>query len=180
MCAAICTSLVCGLGCVAPVARTNELDRGRPYDWNRAPNYTPCTDAADAVQLTDGRRAANDYIWLDHATVGWELQKGAIVTLTLDLGTSAPLDSIIVQTAWFARSEIVPPSLLCAVANAPNQFEWAGGLDAATLAPPDSTRPARVALVVPLGAKRGRWVLIAALLRSNFLCTDEIEVHGGS
>jgi len=177
--AAIRASLACVLVSVAPVARADELARGRPYEWNRAPSYTPCTDAADAMQLTDGLRATNDFSWLDRAAVGWELQKGDIVTLTLDLGKSAPLDSIIVQTAWFARSEIVPPSLLCAVANAPNQFEWAGALDAATLVRPDSTRPARVALAVPLGARRGRWVLIAALLRSNFLCTDEVQVYGG-
>ena len=168
------------LGGMSTFAGAGELSHARPCTWNRPPNYAHCTDSADVVQLTDGLRAANDYIWLDRATVGWELAIGDIVTWSLDLGSECDLDSVVVRSAWFERSGIVPPSLLCAVGDAPNRLQWAGGLDGATLTRPDSSRPARVSLVMPLPSVRGRWVLVAALLRSNFLCTDEIEVHGAA
>ena len=164
-------ALVAGAGAV-------NLARSRPYTWSRPPQYRACTDPGDAAQLTDGRLAKNDYIWLDRACVGWELQTGDIVTWTLDLGSTCALDSVVVRTAWFTRTGVVPPALLCAVGDAPGRFQWAGALDAETLAHPDPTRPARVALAVPLHRARGRWVLIAALLRSDFLFSDEIEVHG--
>ena len=155
-----------------------DLVRGRPCTWSRPPQYRYCTDPGDAAQLTDGLLAKNDYIWIDSACVGWELQTGDIVTWTFDLGNTCELDSVVVRTAWFTRSGAVPPSLLCAVGDAPERAQWAGAVDAATLAPPDSTHPARVALAVPLHRAHGRWLLIAALLRTNFLFTDEVEVHG--
>jgi hypothetical protein len=159
-------------------ATAENLARGRSYTWSRPPHYVHCTDPADSLQLTDGRHAAGDPIWVDRASVGWELFVGDIVTWMLDLGSLCELDSVVLSTAWFERSEVVPPSLVCAVGNGADRFAWAGAVEGATLARADSTRPARVTLEVPLSGLRGRWILIAAQLRGPFLFVDEIEVHG--
>lgn len=160
------------------LATAENLARGRPYTVAPAPNYARCTDPGDAIQLTDGARAPSAYLWLDPATVGWELQAGDLVTLTFDLGRRCRLDSLVLQTAHFVRTDVVPPSLVVAAGDAPDSLRWAGALDASTLPAPDSTRAERVALVVPLDGASARFVAVAAMLRRNFFFTDEVEVHG--
>ena len=155
----------------------NELARGRPVRWTRPPNYSRCTDPADSLQLTDGRLAPGDYIWLDRRSVGWEAETGDPIGLWVDLGRSCQLDSVVVCTAVCASAEVMPPSLLCAAGETTARLAWAGALEARRLAPGDSTRARRVRVQVAL-AGRGRCVLVTALLRGPFFFADEIEVHG--
>jgi hypothetical protein len=92
-------------------------------------------------------------------------------------GRDCDLDSVVVHSAWFARADVLPPSLVVAVALVPDQFKAAGAFDATRLAAPDPSRPKRLALGIPIAA-RGRYVLIVAQLGHNALFCDEVEIHG--
>jgi hypothetical protein len=165
----------------APTALANtDLARGLVPTWSKPPGYDRCTDAGDATQLTDGARAGSEYIWLDKATVGWVVQPGEVVTLVFDLGRTCSLDSVVVRSAWFARTDVVPPSIACAVGNSAERFTATAALDATTLPAPDSTRAVRVSLAVPLRSAQGRFVLVAALARQRFVFSDEIEIWGNA
>lgn len=171
-------SVLAAILCTSTAASAENLARGRPAAWDIAPNYARCTDAGDATQLTDGVRARQNWIWLDSLTVGWERQPGDIVTLRVDLERECRVDSIVLYTASFARSDVEPPSLVCGVGATAGDFVRAGSADASILRPPPWLRPRRVALAVSLGGARGRFVLAAAMLRGHYFFVDEIEVHG--
>ena len=166
--------------CVAAgaVAEGRELGRGRPARFTHPPNYERSTDGLDSLQLTDGQRAPNDWIWLDRRSVGWHLQPGDVVGLTIDLGRSMALDSIVVHSAWYPPSGVLPPALVGAVGSDAAHLVLAGALDASDTPVADSTRAQRVRLVLPVKGTRGRTVVVAALLQGEFLFVDEIEVHG--
>jgi hypothetical protein len=159
-------------------ATAGELAHGLPVRWNVAPNYERCTDPGDSLQLTDGRRATSDWIWLDRRTVGWELRLGDLVELWIDLGRDCSVDSIAVSTAVYAPSGVLAPSLLVGIGGSRSQLVQAGAFDGSSIAVRDSTRAKRIRLVVPLHGTEGRFVLLAAMLRADFLFTDEIEVYG--
>ena len=159
-------------------ALARDLASGRAVHWTHSPNYTRCTDPSDSLQLTDGRYAAGAWIWLDPRSVGWERQPGDIVGLFSTSGAAARVDSVVVHTAWFAGSGVLPPSIVGAIGENQSRLAWAGAFDASRLAIADSTQAQRIRVAVPFAGAAGRTVVVAALLRGAFLFIDEIEVCG--
>ena len=102
----------------APVA-ARDLARGHPCRFSLAPNYAHCTDPNDAWQLTDGERARGVYAWLDRRSVGWELERGDVVAVVVDLGERCRLDSVRISTFEFAPAGVAPPALVCSVSRLP-------------------------------------------------------------
>jgi len=182
----------------APVA-ARDLARGHPCRFSLAPNYAHCTDPNDAWQLTDGERARGVYAWLDRRSVGWELERGDVVAVVVDLGERCRLDSVRISTFEFAPAGVAPPALVCSVSEGDSLFERAGAVQASgagtgsgALRPtPEKTRggrpglpspqsPRRLEVGVPLQGVRGRIVMVAALLQAPYFIIDEIEVHGSA
>ena len=56
-------------------AEPENMALGRPYTLSARPNYGLCTDAGDAVQLTDGEwmRPGSNGFWTKKSAVGWTL-----------------------------------------------------------------------------------------------------------
>jgi hypothetical protein len=177
--AAAVTAAMASLVLAATPAEAANLARGRVWRWTRAPNYARCTDARDSLQLSDGRRAVNEYMWGDERTVGWELLAGDAVGFQIDLGSTTWIDSVIVHTSTFPPAGVHPPSLVCAAgAESPTSLAWCGDLNASVLPLPDTTRVQRTVLTVPLQARAARHVLVIAIARGNFVFVDEIELRG--
>jgi hypothetical protein len=69
---------------------------GRPYAWSMAPNHSACTDAGDAIQLTDGHRTTSSTPAIDASVVGWTLhpQAHSWVAITIDVGQVQPIKGV--------------------------------------------------------------------------------------
>lgn len=162
---------------IASGAHAENLAIGRPLTWTRAPNYARCTDAGDARQLTDGARARSAHIWLDRACVGWETQPGDVLGLVIDLGRTCRIDSVVVHSAWFPPSEVLPPAALVATGETADRFATVGAREAPQQQTASRTAQP-VAITVPTPLARGRFVLVTLLHQTAFCFADEIEVHG--
>lgn len=77
------------------------LALGRPYTLSQPPNYSYCTDAGDATQLTDGA-FSQGYFWTDKATVGW--QHNPRIDIVVDLGSIQPIGTIAINVAGGRRA----------------------------------------------------------------------------
>jgi hypothetical protein len=69
---------------------------GRPYRFDRKPNYGVTADAGDATQLTDGKLVETDRIWYSKEAVGYA---GADPppTICIDLGQVQPIRAVVVR-----------------------------------------------------------------------------------
>lgn len=81
------------------------LALGKPYRFDRRPNYGVTRDPGDAVQLTDGKLVAGDRIWYHKEAVGYQ---GADppATVCIDLGQVHPIAAVVARVqgggAWEA------------------------------------------------------------------------------
>ena len=85
--------VVCGVSDAA--AEETNLILNRPYDYWPVPAYggpNECTDAGDAVQLTDG--VAGGAAWGSKPTVGWSAGLNIPVVVRFDLGEAATLSEL--------------------------------------------------------------------------------------
>jgi len=156
------------------------LARGRPYSWNRPPNYRHCKDPADKTQLTDGG-LSRGYFWVQKETVGWVHVNPVIITI--DLGKSYPLCGLSVRTA-FGTAGVFPPKSIFVFASCEGKpARYLGdliALDARRRAPPPPS-PYRVYTYHTMELKgEGRYVTLAVVPRGAYFFCDEIEIYRGT
>ncbi|HPO72975.1 MAG TPA: discoidin domain-containing protein [Armatimonadota bacterium] len=85
------------------LTRGVNLALGKPYRFDRQPNYGVTRDEGDVWQLTDGKLVPGDKIWFSKEAVGYQ---GADppATICIDLGQVYPIDAVVARVqgggAW--------------------------------------------------------------------------------
>lgn len=159
------------------VAPGPNIALGKPYTMRPAPNYSYCTDAGDAIQLTDGEYTTG-YFWVQKTTVGWT--HAAPVVITLDLGQVEPISGISFNTAAGVAGVSWPSNVLVMVSDDGTNWSLAG--DLMLLATKDGM-PAPDKYAVHRFATNelkthGRYVSLA-IDTAQYAFVDEIEVYRG-
>ena len=150
---------------------------GAACAFNPAPNYTHCTDADDAKQLTDGQYVQGHF-WTQPGTVGWSGCGNAIITL--DLGADKPISGLSFSTAAGAAGVEWPKSIGILVAGEDGLFHDAGDLVAlsAREAAPPAAGYANHRFTTNALHTHGRRVALV-VFGDAFIFCDEIEVYKG-
>jgi hypothetical protein len=142
------------------------------------PNYSHCTDADDAVQLTDGIYTEG-YFWTQRTTVGWS--RGGINYITLDLGQIFPISGISFNTAAGVADVRWPKSILIFVSDDGQTWHEVGDLVRLVpegFLPPYGTYAVRKLTTTALKT-HGRYVQLAIEPEGHYCFVDEIEVFRG-
>ncbi len=173
---AACTSVAMG----GEPPKVKNIARGAKYALSPGPNYSYCTDANDATQLTDGR-STTGYFWTDKGTVGWTGAK--YVTVTVDLGRVEPIGGVSLTTAAGAATVTWPAAIHVLVSDDGKTYRDAGdlvALDRKSSGPAPKGYAIRRLVTTEL-ATRGRFVQFAIipLPGGSYIFTDEVEVFRG-
>ena len=163
-----------------PAARVN-IALGKPYTFSPRPNYRYCTDAGDAVQLTDGVYS-KDSFWVQKSTVGWANQSTQPM-ISIDLGKVEPIGGVSFSTAAGAAGVKWPRGILIFVSDDGKRFCYQGELISLSW-PNGQPKPDEYSThrYVTRGlATRGRHVrlLVQPDGHHSYLFCDEVEVYRG-
>ncbi|NUM55875.1 MAG: hypothetical protein HUU46_19725 [Candidatus Hydrogenedentes bacterium] len=161
----------------APEAPFTNSAKGAPYTLEPAPNYTYCTEAGDATQLTDGVFTA-EHFWTQPSTVGW--QHARPVVIVIDLGADKPIRGVSYTTAAGVAGVYWPSSIQLFAGGDARAFHWIGDLvtlSARKHAPPLGKYALHWFWTDELKA-HGRYVALA-VLAEPYTFVDEIEVYEG-
>jgi hypothetical protein len=153
------------------------IAKGASYTLVPAPNYTFCTEAGDATQLTDGIYAQGHF-WTQTTTVGWVNARPVVIVL--DLGADKPIRGVSYTTAAGVAGVYWPGSIQVFAGDDSKQFHWLGDLvtlSARKQAPPLGSYAAHRFWTDEFKA-HGRYVALA-VLAEPFTFVDEIEVYEG-
>jgi len=161
---------------------------GRSYRLSPQPNYSYCTDAGDAKQLTDGKYAtgSSGCFWTRKSTVGWSGVPSAVVVI--DLGSAVPIGGISFNTAARDAAGVHWPLAVFVYVSDDGQRWWRAGellaLSAGHGLPPEaSDAKGSVGVVHRYWTDelrcQGRYVGLAAFARGGNIFCDEIEVYRG-
>ena len=175
---ALASLLVLSLGGLAAAAGEN-IALGKSYVFQDAPRYAGCTDAGDAVQLSDGKHVAGPEIfWLQKEAVGW--QDTMPVVITVDLGTVQPIAGAAYSTASDSDNNVAWPSAVF-ILSSDDQSVWRRVGDLVELALPDGKAPPRGAFRYATESlqARGRYVRFVVVPRTRYTFCDELEVYRG-
>ncbi len=148
------------------------------YTLQPKPNYTHCTDAADAVQLTDG--AAYGSYWVKKSTVGWSRASTGI-EITIDLKRPSPVDTVKVHSVGGGNSSVeFPEFIVVLVSNDGIKYGFAGVAGSRQLKRPSGVDRKRIPYVFAVENLNtsGRFVKIVVRQMGSFFFLDEIEVFG--
>lgn len=171
----VCFLLICG--CKDVDGREN-LARGRSYTLSPKPNYRHCTDAGDAVQLTDGRSTGS--VWTRKGTVGWT-KVGSAAEIVVDLGRKCAISEVAVQTIGGGFASVNYPQYVAVlVSDGGGRFGFAGlamGASVEELSRSGSAKRSRKVRVQNLNAA-GRYVKVLLRPGGIFTFADEVEVFG--
>lgn len=171
-----------GLGAASAVERTpapplDNLALGKSCTMSPAPDYSHCTDPADARQLTDGQYITGHF-WTQQGTVGWNNANPTIITL--DLGTVEPIRGVSFNTAAGVAQVDWPHAIDILVSDDGKTFHAAGELVSLS-AQRQPLPPAGYAVhrlwTADLRA-HGRFVALI-VSAAGYAFTDEIEVYRG-
>jgi len=154
------------------------LALGKPYTWSQAPNYSLCTDEGDSTQLTDGKHTVG-YFWVQKSTVGWTLRRP--LQLTIDLGASAPISGVALNTAGGAASVGYPGMIFVLTSDDGESFAYQGELVALSgqYGLPEPQRYVIHRYCTDRLRAAGRYVRFVVCPGSAYLFTDEVEVYRG-
>ncbi len=150
---------------------------GAACTFNPAPNYSHCTDAEDAKQLTDGQYVEGHF-WTQPGTVGWA-GCGQII-ITLDLGADKPISGLSFSTAAGVAGVQWPKSIAILVAGEDGLYHDVGDLVALSLAkgaPPAEGYGTHRFTTDALHAHGHKVALV--VFGDPFVFCDEIEVWKG-
>ncbi len=177
----VCMLLLTAAG--AALASDEDIALGRPYVLDTPPNYPLCTEAGDAVQLTDGQHVSGSEIfWIQAGAVGWNGVNP--VMFTIDLGKLAPISGVSLNAA--ARSEAGaewPNAIYIAISEDQKTWRLAGDLVSLSLqagrVPPEAKGEVVFLYTTDKLRTRGRWVKFIIVPRGPYAFYDEAEVFKG-
>ncbi len=157
----------------------HNVARGCSVQFDTPPSYWGCTDAEDALQLTDGQRCTSGRIWTERGCVGW--QQRLWVLFTLDLGKVQPISGLAYSTAAGVAGVTWPSSLLVFVSDDGKTWRLAGDLVAlAAESPPPLGDYSCFTFTTNALGTRGRYVKLAVRTTDGpYIFTDEVEVYEG-
>jgi hypothetical protein len=150
----------------------------RSYSYSPKPDYPLCTDASDAVQLTDGKTSGSR--WTEKSTVGWRKPEPAVEVI-IDLGQSYAVEQVNVHTigGGFATVEF-PEFIAVLLSDTGSKFKFAGLISSRGLANVRSTGNQGVPRVMSIENinAAGRFVKLVVRPDGPNLFMDELEVMG--
>ncbi len=168
----------CEAGPLPPDRVGDNLARGRPYTLSPAPNYQHCTDAGDAVQLTDGRYTEGHF-WTTQSTVGWQGAKPVLITV--DLGSDRPIGGAGYSTAAGVAGVTWPVTIALFVSD--DAQRWFGAGDLVALSASKGGPPASGYAVHRYTADglqcHGRYLCFMVAGEGPYVFCDEVEVYSG-
>ena len=157
---------------------------GRPYAFGVQPNYGRCTDAGDAVQLTDGRWFRSDAggFWTDRSVVGWNVGAGLNArTVTVDLGRDEPITGFSWNFAAGRANVSWPDLIFVYVSTDGRRWRFAGDLYGRSKAENGPPKEDGFGIYRAHSVRmpcHGRYVMF--LVRAaNYTFVDEVEVYRG-
>lgn len=153
------------------------LALGQDVTFSHAPNYSYCTDANDATQLTDGVLGnATPNLWLQQGTVGWSYVDP--VTITVDLGSVQPISGVAFSTAAGYAGVVWPTRIYIGVSDDNYSWHYAGDLvNMADDSPPQNGYAQFVYQTTQMQTK-GRYVSFT-ITGPHYIFSDEIGVFEG-
>jgi hypothetical protein len=171
--------VVCGVSDAA--AEETNLILNRPYDYWPVPAYggpNECTDAGDAVQLTDGVAGGAD--WGSKPTVGWCAGVNVPVVVRFDLGEAATLSELRFNTVGGGVAGVVDVGLRIYGSLDNQDYIPIGERKPPSVAEADKGTRRSIQMVVPLNGAKARYVAVAAMAPATwyFVFVDEIELMG--
>ncbi len=166
---------------VSAVAQPQNLVLNRPYDYWPVPAYggpNECTDAGDAVQLTDG--VAGGAAWGSKPTVGWSAGLNIPVVVRFDLGEAATLSELRFNTVGGGGAGVVDVGLRIYGSLDNQDYIPIGKRKPPSAAEADKGTRRSIQMVVPLNGAKARYVAVAAMAPDpyGFVFVDEIELMG--
>ena len=152
----------------------------KKYTLPVPPDYSHCSDADDAVQLTDGIHTVG-YFWTQKSTVGWHRKLPAIVEV--DLGQEEPICGVSWNTAAGTAGVFWPDAIMVFTSNDRKIWNLMGDLTIAGTVNkmPPSPNNYQIFDYSTMEFKGcGRYVafMVTAQAGSPIFC-DEIEVYRG-
>ena len=165
--------------CVASLHAEN-LALNKPYTFSHKPNYAPCTDPNDNVQLTDGvYTITNDNFWADKRTVGWRIS--SVLSITIDLGETLPIGGFQYSTAFGKAQVVIPDFIYVYVSDNQNEWHYIGDLLAKSIeksGKPEQDKYIYYKAVSNDMPCKGRYVCFL-IKQTRYTFVDEIEVFRG-
>jgi hypothetical protein len=162
-----------------PVMAQTNIALNRTYTLDPTGNYSGCTDAGDATQLTDGLYTQG-YFWGELSTVGWH--SGQNIIVTVDLASVQAISGVSFNTAGGAAGVNWPDHIHIFVAGSDQQFYEVGDLVALSNAengPPPSSGYAVHKYLTNSLQTWGRYV--AFMFDAwPYAFVDEVEVYSGN
>ena len=158
----------------------DNMAEGRPYRLTPAPNYSHCTDAGDATDLTDGQ-TTTAHFWTQSGTIGW--QRARYASVTVDLGAVEPIAGVSLTTAAGTAGVTWPLAVFVLVSDDGESFYKVGEL-VSTHRRVEGPFPAEYAIrcLEDLATQtHGRYVQFVLIPPAGgpYLFTDEVEVFRG-
>ena len=151
------------------------LAEGKSYKLSVAPNYSLCTEAGDATQLTDGEKAGAD--WSTRSTVGWNHVSN--VQVTIDLGKVESIGRVRIHTVGGGRAGVYFPAVtVIQVSEKGRDYRVASAIGSGALIQ-SGGQDSHTFETADLNV-RARYVRLAFQTEERYLFLDEIEVHSGT
>ncbi|MCK5802783.1 MAG: discoidin domain-containing protein [Lentisphaeria bacterium] len=174
---AMFSMLLCGA--MAGAATPRNLALGKSYTLSDRPNYSLCTDGADAVQLTDGKRTEGKF-WTQKTTVGWS--SGGLKGITIDLGDVHSIGGVLLSTAGGVAGVHWPTQIQMFVSTDGREWHPLGDLivlSSRLAAAPKYGEYATHEFRTDALKTHGRFVKFLVDLEELYFFCDEIEIHEG-
>ncbi|NUQ63918.1 MAG: DUF4091 domain-containing protein [Pirellulales bacterium] len=157
-----------------PASAAVNLALGKTCAFSPSPNYSLCTDAGDAADLTDGKY--NGCLWQDKGTVGWNVGRNRSFTIDLDLASEQPVSEVHFDTVTGGSQVTFPSAVLVFISSNGKEYRYLGDVLAESQ-PQEKFLNHRFVLEKVKGW--GRYVRLAVLPAGFYVFCDEIEVRRG-
>ncbi|MBN2181660.1 MAG: hypothetical protein JW715_07080 [Sedimentisphaerales bacterium] len=166
------------LCCCLPADALENLAFNKRYIFSPEPGYPLCTDASDALQLTDGGKYGSQ--WTSISTVGWRRPEPA-VEIVIDLGQKYVVDEVRIHTVGGGVASVEFPEFAAVLLSDDGRlFKFAGlisGKEFANVRGFGYRGVSRTMTINEINAA-GRYVKIVMRPNGLTLFTDEVEVLG--
>jgi hypothetical protein len=161
-----------------PAYTLENLAYRKSYTFSPKPNYPLCTDASDAVQLTDGRKRGSQ--WTDRNTVGWRSPE-PVVEIVIDLGQKYAVSEVRIYTVGGGVATVEFPEFAAVLlSDDGRRFKLAGLANDGGLEDVRGYGYRGVSRTLTAGDinAAGRYVKVIMRPKGMTLFTDEVEVFG--